>query len=188
MGPEFMKTDVRSIRPDIRRLWQSDQSNLVDFFRRTDLQTRNLRFGSQVSDDYVTSYAEGLVSSDTVAYGAFIDQALRGISELRILPDSWPRNAEIALLVEPAWQERGIGDALFDRVLTAAQNRSITSIYMLCLKENKRMQHLARKHDAVLQFDIGAVEAGLTPPWPTPMSLFYEMFTETRGYLHLMCR
>ena len=183
-----MKTEVQFIRPDIRRLWQSDQSNLIDFFSRTDLQTRHLRFCSPVSDDYVTSYAESLVSSDTVAYGAFADQALRGISELRILPDSRPRTAEIALLVEPAWQERGIGDALFDRVLTAAQNRSIKSICMLCLKENKRVQHLAKKHDAVLHFGIGEVEAALTPPWPTPMSLFYEMFTETRGYLQLMFR
>ncbi len=183
-----MRTEAHHVRPEIRRLWQSDQSDLIDFFSRTDLQTRHLRFCSPVSDDYVKSYAESLVSSDTVAYGAFTDQTLRGISELRILPDSWPRNAEVALLVEPAWQERGIGDALFDRVLTAAQNRSIKSIYMLCLKENKRMQHLAKKHDAVLHFDIGAVEAALTPPWPTPMSLFYEMFTETRGYLQLMFR
>lgn len=183
-----MKTDAKYIRPEIRRLWQSDQSDLVDFFKRTDLQTRHLRFCSPVSDDFVTTYAEDLISSDTVAYGAFTDQGLRGISELRILPDSWPRTAEIALLVEPAWQEKGIGDALFDRVITAAQNRSIQSIYMLCLKENKRMQHLAQKHDAVLHFDIGEVEAALTPPWPTPMSLFYEMFTETRGYLQLMFR
>ncbi len=186
--PDFMKTEVTHIRPDIRRLLQSDQPDLVDFFNRTDLQTRRLRFCSQVSDDYVTSYAEGLVSSDSVAYGAFTDQALRGISELRILPGSWPRTAEIALMVEPDWQERGIGDALFDRVLTAAQNRNIKSIYMLCLRENKRMQHLAKKHDAILQFDIGEVEAALTPPWPTPMSLFYEMFTETRDYLQLISR
>jgi GNAT superfamily N-acetyltransferase len=161
---------------------------LVDFFDKADLQTRRHRFCTEVSDDYVARYAEGLMSSSTVAYGAFADQTLRGISELRILPDSWPRIAEIALLVEPAWQERGIGDALFDLVLTTAQNRGIKSIYMLCLRENKRMQHLAKKHDAVLQFDIGEVEAALTPPWPTPMSLFYEMFTETRGYLQLISR
>ncbi|MEO3416162.1 GNAT family N-acetyltransferase [Roseovarius sp. CAU 1744] len=183
-----MRTEALHVRPDIRRLWQSDKFNLIDFFSRTDLQTRQLRFFSEVNDDYVTSYAEGLVSSDTVAYGAFADQALCGISEMRILPDSSPRSAEIALLVEPAWQERGIGDALFDRVLTAAQNRSIRTIYMLCLKENKRMLHLAKKYDAVLHLDTGAVEAELTPPGPTPMSLFYEMFTETRGYLHLMFR
>ena len=183
-----MRTEAHHVRPEIRRLWQSDQSDLIDFFTRTDQQTRRLRFCSEVNDDYVTSYAECLVSPDTVAYGAFTDQGLRGISEMRILPDSWPRSAEIALLVEPDWQERGIGDALFDRVLTAAQNRSIKTIYMLCLKENKRMQHLAKKHDAVLHFDTGTVEAALTTPGPTPMSLFYEMFTETRGYLQLMFR
>jgi len=181
-----MKTEIDHIRPNLRRLWQSDQSTLVDFFQRMDLQTRRLRFCVPVSDDYLKSYAEGLLSTDTVAFGAFTDQTLHGIAELRVLQDSWPRTAEIALLVDPAWQEMGIGDALFDRVITAAQNRNIKSIHMLCLKENKRMQHLAKKHDAVLQFDIGEVEAALTPPWPTPMSLFYEMFADTRGYLQLM--
>lgn len=173
-------------KPDIRRLWQSDQAELVDFFGRMDLQTRHLRFCSDVSDDFVIRYAQDLVGSDTVVYGAFRDAQLRGISELRILPESWPRIAEIALLVEPAWQEKGIGDALFDRVLTAAQNRSIKSIHMICLKENKRVQHLAKKHDAILHFDIGEVEAALNPPWPTPRSLFYEIYTDTCGYWQLM--
>ena len=183
-----MTPDPSYIRPTIRRLRHADQSTLVDFFSRTDLQTRRLRFCSQVSDAYVVGYAKGLVAADTVAYGAFISDTLRGISELRILPDSWPRTAEIALLVEPTWQEKGIGDALLDRVLIAAQNRSIQSIFMLCLKENERVQRLAKKHDAVLQFDIGEVEASLTTPRPTPMSLFYEMFVDTTDFLQLMFR
>ncbi|MDU9005896.1 GNAT family N-acetyltransferase [Sedimentitalea todarodis] len=182
-----MNTDTDHTQPNIRRLWQSDQATLVDFFQRMDLQTRRLRFFAPVDDDYLKSYAEGILSKDTVAYGAFPDQTLRGITELRVLQDKWPRAAEIALLVEPEWQEKGLGDALFDRGITAAQNRNIKSLHMLCLKENKRMQYLAKKHDAVLKFETGETEAALTPPWPTPMSLFYEMFADTRGYLQLMC-
>ena len=181
-----MPTERDHVRHNIRRMWQSDKSLLVDFFQRMDQQTRRLRFGAPVSDDYLKTYAEGLLSPDTVAYGAFPDQTLHGIAELRVLPDSWPRTAEIALLVEPEWQGMGIGDAMFDRVIAAAQNRNIKSICMLCIKENKRIQHLAKKHNAVLQFDIGEVEGALAPPWPTPMSLFYAMFTDTHGYLRLM--
>lgn len=183
-----MSTEASHPRPDIRRLWRSDESNLVDFFDRTDLHARHLRFCAQVSDEYVRRYAEDLLSTETIVYGAFADQGLRGISEMRILPNSCPLIAEIALLVEPAWQERGIGDALFDRVLTAAQNRSIKSIYMLCLKDNKGVQRLARKHDATLHFDLGEVEASLTPPWPTPASLFHEMVNETHSYIQFMFR
>jgi RimJ/RimL family protein N-acetyltransferase len=181
-----MKADIDQIRPGIRRLWPSDQSKLIDFFQRTDLQTRRLRFCTPVNDRFLKTYAEGLLAADTVAFGAFPDQELQGIAELRVLQDSWHRTAEIALLVEPAWQDMGIGNALFDRVITAAQNRNVKSVHMLCLKENKRVQHLAEKHDAIMRFDIGEVEAALTPPWPTPMSLFYEMFSDTRGYLQLM--
>ncbi|MFV2054414.1 GNAT family N-acetyltransferase [Aliiroseovarius sp. YM-037] len=181
-----METEAGYIRPNIRRLWQSDQATMVDFFQRMDLQTRRLRFGAPVSDEYLKSYVESLMSTDTVAFGAFPDQTLHGIAELRVVKDRWPRTAEIALLVEPEWQELGIGGALFDRAITAAQNRNIKSIHMLCLKENKRMQHLAQKHDAVLHFDAGEAEAALTPPWPTPLSLFYETFAYTRRYLQLM--
>lgn len=181
-----MKPEIDDVSPNLRRLRLSDQATLVSFFQRMDVQTRRLRFFVPVSDDYLKSYAEGLLSADTVAYGAFPDETMHGLAELRVLPDSWPRIAEIALLVEPAWQEMGIGDALFDRAITAAQNRNIKSVRMLCLKENKRMQHLAKKHDSVLQFETGEVEAALTPPWPTPMSLFYEMYADTRHYLQLM--
>lgn len=164
-------------------MWQSDQSTLVDHFQRLDLPTRRLRFCAPVSDDYISSYVAHLLSKDAVVFGAFPDDELRGVAELRGLPDSWPRSAEVALLVEPAWQDAGIGDALLNRIIAAAQNRRIKTLHMLCLRENKRMQALAKKHDAVLEFDIGEVEATLDPPWPTPMSIFEEMFGNPYSYL-----
>ncbi len=176
----------RNIPHNIRRLWPSDQSQLVAHFQRLDLPTRRLRFLAQVSDTYLATYAQGLLSSDSVVFGAFPDGALRGVAELRGLHDSWPRTAELALLVEPDWQDAGIGDAMFNRIVAAARNRHIRSIHMICLKENKRMQTLAKKHDAVLKFDIGEVEATLAPAWPTPMSVFFEMINDTPVYLRAM--
>lgn len=169
--------------PAIRRLWRVDQPALVAHFARLDQDTRRLRFGGAVGDDFVRTYAETIPTPGSVIFGAFPDGELRGVAELRGLSDSWPRSAEVALLVEPGWQDGGIGEALFGRLITAAQNRGIKTLHMLCLHENLRMQHLARKHDAHLTFDNGNVTATLAPPWPTPLSVFAEILGETRQYL-----
>lgn len=168
---------------EIRRLRSFDKAALVDHFLRLDPDTRRLRFGNAVGDAFVKDYAESLLSADSVNFGAFPDGTLRGVAELRGLRDSWPRSAEVALAVEPAWQDRGIGDALFSRLVAAARNRGIARLHMICLQENVRMRHLALKHDARLEFDGGSIEATLTPAWPTPVSVFEEVFGDPRDYL-----
>lgn len=176
------------IRPDIRRLWPADKAALLAHFARLDPEMRRLRFGASVTEDYVTDYADSILSLDSVVHGAFVDGELHGVGELRMLLNSWPVRAEIALSVDPDWQHEGIGDALFVRMLAAAQNRGVRSLYMMCLPENERMQRLARRHEATLTFDIGEVEATLDPPWPTALSLAEEMMGETRTYLHAVLR
>lgn len=179
-----MTSDAAHIRPEIRRLWKSDQPLLARHFQKLDAQTRRLRFGTSVNDGYIGSYVAQILSANSVVFGAFPDGELRGVAELRGLLDNWPWSAEAALSVQAKWQDEGIGDALLNRLVAAAQNRGIKKIHMLCLRENRRMQSLARKHDALLQYEIGEVEATLDPPWPTPLSMFEEMFDDTRRYLH----
>lgn len=179
-------SDTVRIRPEIRRLWAPDTPELIDHFLRLDAETRRLRFGGVVSDRFVRDYSTHILSDGSVVFGAFPDGALRGIAELRGVLDSKPRCAEAALLVEPAWQDGGIGDALLNRLIAAAQNRGIHKLCMMCLRENRRMQNLAKKHNAHLEVDIENVEAALAPPWPTPMSMFEEVFGDTRSYIYTM--
>ncbi len=179
-----MAQETVRIHPFIRRLWKSDQPKLVDHFQRLDEETRRLRFGGTVSEGFVREYAEQILSNDSVTFGSFPDNELRGVAELRGLLDSWPRSAEVALLVEPEWQDVGIGEALLNRLVAAAQNRGIKTLHMLCLRENMSMRNLAIKHNANLEVDIGNVQATIVPPWPTPLSMFEELLGDTRNYLH----
>ena len=178
-----MHDETARIQPAIRRLWKSDQPELINHFQRLDDETRRLRFGGMVSEGFVREYAQKALSADAVIFGSFPDDELRGVAELRGLMNSWPRNAEVALLVEPAWQDVGIGEALLSRLIAAAQNRGIKTLHMMWLRENMSMQSLAKKHSAHLEIDVSNVEATLAPSWPTPMSVFEEMFGDTRGYL-----
>ncbi|OAN80874.1 hypothetical protein A8B78_10925 [Jannaschia sp. EhC01] len=175
-------------RPGIQRLWRSDQTKLVDHFQRLDPETRRLRFGGSVSDDYVTTYVAQVTSVDSVIFGAFPDGTLRAVAELRGLLDSWPRSAEVALSVETDWQDKGIGEALLNRLIAAARNRGIKKVHMLCLRENARMRALALKHNALLAFHTGGIEAEVTAPWPTPISLFEELFGDTDTYIDTLFR
>lgn len=173
---------TQRFHPLIRRLWPVDQSKLADHFHRLDAETRRLRFGGHVADDFVDDYADRLLSADAIVFGAFLDGELRGVAELRGVWDS-SRSAEVALLVEPDWQEGGIGEALFNRLLAAAQNRRLKSLHMLCLRENGPMRALAKKHHASLEIDASNIEATLAPTWPTPLSLFEEAFGHPLNYL-----
>ncbi|OSP54863.1 GNAT family N-acetyltransferase [Pseudoruegeria sp. SK021] len=178
-----MHNETPSYSPVIRRLRASDQPELAAHFHRLDQNTRRLRFGGMVSDAFVADYAAKILSDDSVIFGAFSDDTLRGVAELRGAMWRWPRSAEVALLVEPAWQDKGLGDALLGRLIAAAQNRGIKTLQMMCLRENRRMQALARKHKATLEITVDSVEATLAPAWPTPMSLFEEIFGNPRSYL-----
>lgn len=180
-----MSKDTR-IRPNIRRLWKTDKAKLVTFFKSLDQETLRLRFGMAVSEQSLRAYIQTIMANDAIVYGAFPDGRLRGIAELRGLLGHWPLTAEIALLVDPEWQDHGIGDALFGRVIAAAQNRGISHLHMLCLRGNVRMTKLAKKHKATLKVDIGDIEATLDPAWPTPTSMFQEFFGDTQSYVNMM--
>ncbi|NNE22479.1 MAG: GNAT family N-acetyltransferase [Rhizobiales bacterium] len=176
------------ITPPIRRLWPMDQPAVLKHFLNLDRDIRHMRFGGGVGEGFLRDYADGILKVGSVIFGAFPDNELRAVGELRGLLDAWPVKAEAAFSVERAWQDRGIGDALVTRVIAAAQNRGVNTLNMICLPENRKMQHLAVKHDAVLQLDVDEVEARLTPPWPTPGSLAEEFSGEAQGFTQALLR
>lgn len=166
----------------VRRLHAADQEKICDHFRRLDVESRRARFLGVIGDDGVLTYARNIFRYDSILCGAFVDGILRGIVELRGILHFWSPTTEAAFSVESDWQNIGIGDALFERMLSMAQNRGVRAIQLICLKENSRMKHLAAKRDALLLLDRDAVEAVLHPFWPTPASLATEIIGETQSY------
>lgn len=168
----------------VRRLHGSDQEEIFNHFLRLDVQTRRARFCGAINDNGVLKYAQNILQHDSIACGAFVGGQLRGLVELSGPFHSGSSNTEAAFSVETAWQNIGIGDALFERMFAMAQNRGIRTIHMLCLKENGKMRHLAEKHSARLVFDADVVAAVLHPSWPTPASIAKEFIAETREISH----
>lgn len=162
----------------IRRLRIYDKPQISSHFNNLDADALASRFGVPVSPAFVQNYLSGIFDNSALVFGAFPDACLRGVAELRALPDSARHAAEAAFTVETTWQDRGIGDALLSRTITAARNRGFREVHMICLATNQKMRRLAAKHDADLNLVTGQIEATLTSPWPTPLSVAEELSGE----------
>jgi len=136
-----------------------------------------------VADNFIADYAETAFRIDTILFAHFEGPVIRAAAELRGLPFSLPPSAEAAVTVETDWRNRGLGSRLMNRLLVSAQNRSVSQIYMICLRENGAMQHVVKKFGARLHFEKNEVVGKLDPAWPTPASLLDETWHDANGFV-----
>lgn len=176
----------RTNTPRIRALWPTDLPQFRAHLKRLDAEARHARFGHMVNDDFIDAYADTAWRLGTVIFGAFIDGQLRGSGELRLLPKTLPLSAEGAIAVERAYQNQGIGQRLMVRLVEAARNRGPINLYMICLRDNARMRHIAGKAGAKLAFEDGEVTGNLKPKLPSPASLVGEVLHSTEDFVTAM--
>jgi GNAT superfamily N-acetyltransferase len=165
----------------IRKMWLSEGDKLRDHLLRLDRETRRMRFGMAISDDFICEYASHFGDMKGLAYGYFVDGEMHAAAELRLIGDGWPADAEGAFSVEHAHQNQGIGTELLGRIIRAARNRGVSRLYMNCMSENHKMQRLCRKYDAELHFDHGEVVGRVLPSLPTYISLWQEAIDDSSG-------
>lgn len=172
----------------LRRLRRRDLSALRGHLLRLDREARRLRFAGAMSDSALERYAARSLGAGRVLWGAFLGGELRAIAELCIPAGPRGAPAEVALSVERQWQNLGIGDALFGRLLLAARNRGVARVDLVCLSENDPMLHLAVKHHALLKIEREMVEARIALPGPSPLSLLQEHLPDLGAPLQRLAR
>ena len=165
----------------VRRLWPAESAMFREHFNRLDHESRAMRFGGAVHDSFIDSYVQSALGNGGLVYGAFVDGGLRGVGELKLLTTHYPWRAEAAFSVEPDWQHKGLGDALLERIIAVARNRSISGLDLWCRTSNNTMRRLAGKHGADIEFAGDEVHGTLKMPWPTPVSMLEEFFGEAIG-------
>jgi GNAT superfamily N-acetyltransferase len=166
----------------IRKMWSVEAGRYREHLLRLDPASRRNRFGDDVSDAFLADYATLATNLDTIIHGFFVNGTMRGAAELRPIGAPIAREAEAAFSIEEPWQSHGVGSALLARTLLAARNRGITFLHMACLADNERMQQLASKFDAELQFDFGSVVGEVAAPHPSPISVAREIVADTHGF------
>lgn len=173
----------QSGRGEIRKLWMTELDKYRDHLLRLDPDSRRLRFGMSVGDAFITDYARRVNDMKSVVYGCVIDGEVRAAAELRPLATHLHGEAEAAFSVEKDWQDTGLGTELLGRVIRTARNRSIHRLYMNCLSENRKMQRVARKYEAVLHFEEGDVVGEVAPSTPNYFSIWREAMEDGGGFV-----
>lgn len=173
----------------IRRLWSSEQDLFRSHFDRLDPASQAMRFGGAVHDSFLDIYARSAFTGGNMVFGAFVDGELLGVGEVKLLSNSLPIRAEAAFSVVPEWQDKGVGDALFARIIAALQNRGVGSVLLWCRSSNHRMRHLADKHNAELNFtNSDETQGEVRLPWPMPSSIIEEVYGEAICYSNSLWR
>jgi GNAT superfamily N-acetyltransferase len=165
----------------VRKLWVGESAALRDHLLRLDPESRRSRFGSPVNNFFIEHYASRALSADSIVHGLFVDGTLRAVAELRVYGKPFPFDAEAAFSVERPWQGRGIGTLLLERTILAAKNRHIRTIYLNCLAENRRMQAVAKKHEAHLHIRADEVIGEVVNTGADPISIVREMIADGHG-------
>ena len=146
---------LRPIRPD-------DEPRLEELFNRLSRHTVYHRFFApyqRLRADWYRRFANvdyrarlALVAEDEQKGHVL----LRAVA--RYEPDTAAGVAEVAVVVEDAWQNRGLGTVLLDAVLEAGEARGIRSFTANVLAENRRMLHVLRR---VGEIDRRSAENGV---------------------------
>jgi ribosomal protein S18 acetylase RimI-like enzyme len=176
-------TDSRSWGGSIRKLWFTETEKFRNHLLRLDPESRRLRFGALVGDEFIRTYTEGTSRLKSVIFGYFAGREMHAAAELRMIGETWHGEAEAAFSVEREYQDSGVGTELLGRIILSARNRGVDKLYMNCLAENRKMQRIARKYEADLYFDHGEVVGQLKPAFPTPLSLWSEAMDNSNGFV-----
>jgi GNAT superfamily N-acetyltransferase len=167
----------------IRKLWPLEGEAFRRHLLRLDAETRQFRFGSAVNDNFLNAYAETARRIGTVIYGAFLGPDMFASAELRALHAMGDDMAEAAFVVESAHRHLGLGSALMDRIITAAQNRGIHQLHMICARNNRPMQRLGEKFGAHFRIDHGEALGEIETDPATPLSLLGEAMHDTTDFV-----
>jgi RimJ/RimL family protein N-acetyltransferase len=165
-----------------RKLLSCEIWRLREHLLRLSPADRHTRFFAGVNDEYIDNHCRGLDALRVVVIGFFEAGVLRGAAELHLGAELGGR-AELAITVEGEWQAHHIGTELLGRAITVAENRGMRSIEMVCLVDNRRMQHVARKFTDRLDIVEDQAEAHLKVPYPTQFSLWQEATMESLGLM-----
>lgn len=175
-------TDATDINDtNIRRVLRSETHLIEDHLLRLDADARRRRFGHDVSDQFIHGYAMQAADFGNLTFAYFHEGDIRAIAELRQSGRAFGHTAEVAFSVERPFANKGIGTKLMGRIIRAARNRGLKRLLLVCVRDNVKMQAIARHYGADLQLEDGSIVADITPERADYASITSELLDDRVG-------
>jgi RimJ/RimL family protein N-acetyltransferase len=161
-------------RVRIRPIVPGDEPALRALFDRLSPETvrqRFFRYWRRLPDDWFHHFAN-VDYVGRLALVAEVDrpEGPRVVGVARYEPGEQEGRAEVAVVVEDAWQGRGIGRRLLTELLAEAQARGIRRFHADVLADNQRMLALIRQVGEVesVRVEFGVAEIDFRPREAAP--------------------
>ena len=170
------------------KIQHNDISVLADYaghLKGLSLADRYTRFCYNIKDENIDKFILSILYSpeDHHLFTAEVDGNIVGFGHLARESDDW----ELAVSIDSDYQGQGIADKLMDYMILWGKTRSIHSVFMHCITQNTKIQHLARKHGLrMIERDGAEVTSKVDLPPPTPMDYTADFLREQRELLEQM--
>lgn len=159
----------------VQRLDESVRATLVAHFLALPMKDRSLRFGASLPPRVIAAYVDGIDFDHDAVFGVQDDRLeLVGVAHVAFEGDL----AEVGLSVLPAHRGRGLGGALFKRVVAHARNRYIPRLFMHFLWENAPIMRIAQRFGMAIVARASEADAHLKLPPASLASIIGEFVTD----------
>ena len=145
-------------------------------------EDRYTRFCHHIKDEQIDQFILNILynQQDHHLFTATQNGSIAGFGHLARFGEDW----ELAVSVSSGMQGLGVAGYLMSYMIPWAQIHGVHNVFMHCITQNQKIQHLARKHGLrTIERDGAEVTSQVVLPKPTPMEYTNEFLKEQRDLL-----
>lgn len=145
----------------IQELTEADRPAVLQHLLNLSANDRRLRFFMSTSDNYIKHYVAEKMDFSNPNFGAFVGTDLIGLVSIAIVS---PTSCELAFSINEEYRGTGLARNLMKMAVERCQELKLNKLCMSCLRENRKMQSLAKSFGLKLtiDFDEAYAELGIT--------------------------
>lgn len=167
------------------KIQHADISVLADYashLKNLSEADRYTRFCYNIKDENIDQFILSILynATDHHLFTAEVDGKLVGFGHLAREGSDW----ELAVSVDSNCQGRGVANSIMDFMIDWGTTRGVHSVFMHCITQNAKIQHLARKHGLrMVERDGAEVTSRVDLPSPTPLDYTAQFLQEQQMIL-----
>ncbi len=125
-----------------------DKPKVKSHLKRLSMEDRYMRFFAAVKDTMIDRYVDEMLDFEHGrGFGVFTipNRKLVAFAHVSRIEQADHRvQAELGISIDVDFRGKGLAKRLMDRVLVYCRANGVNTLFMSCLRENRRMQHISR--------------------------------------------